>query len=118
MSIKRTLLLGIICLVTLPLIFIPFITTDMYQKKLENQIRQSSQQNLSQIANNLQFIITSMVATANVLCDDQNIIEVLEKESPTTKQEHFLNYKTIESRIASISSSSLIPYNADIFILG
>jgi two-component system sensor histidine kinase YesM len=59
-----------------------------------------------------------MVATANVLCDDQNIIEVLEKESPTTKQEHFLNYKTIESRIASISSSSLIPYNADIFILG
>ena len=53
-----------------------------------------------------------------MLCDDQNIIEVLEKESPTTKQEHFLNYKTIESRIASISSSSLIPYNADIFILG
>lgn len=118
MSIKRTLLLGIICLVTLPLIFIPFITTDMYQKKLENQIRESSQQNLSQIANNLQFIITSMVATANVLCDDQDIIEVLEKEIPKTKQENFSNYKTIESRIASISSSSLIPYNADIFILG
>ncbi len=118
LTIKRILSLGICCLFILPLVFVPFVTSRIYQKNLENRIIQSSQQNLSQIANQMQYMITSLVATANLLCYDQDIISTLAEEMPDTPLERFERYKTVQDRISSVSSASLIPYNAAIFVLG
>lgn len=81
-------------------------------------MEQASQQNLSQIANQMQNMITSLVATSNILCYDQDIIDVLASGTPETTLDRFEKYKTVQDKISTVSSSTLVPYNADIFVIG
>ena len=81
-------------------------------------MEQASQQNLSQIANQMQNMITSLVATSNILCYDQDIIDVLASGTSETTLDRFEKYKTVQDKISTVSSSTLVPYNADIFVIG
>ena len=117
MTIKR-ILIRICCLCIIPLVILQIVTSYIYQNRLEKQIEQASQQNLSQIANQMQNMITSLVATSNILCYDQDIIDVLASGTPETTIERFEKYKTVQDKISTVSSSTLVPYNADIFVIG
>lgn len=117
MTIKR-ILIRICCLCIIPLVILQIVTSFIYQNRLEKQIEQASQQNLSQIANQMQNMITSLVATSNILCYDQDIIDVLSSGTPETTIERFEKYKTVQDKISTVSSSTLVPYNADIFVIG
>ena len=117
MTIKR-ILIRICCLCIIPLVILQIVTSYIYQNRLEKQIEQASQQNLSQIANQMQNMITSLVATSNILCYDQDIIDVLASGTPGTTIERFEKYKTVQDKISTVSSSTLVPYNADIFVIG
>lgn len=117
MTIKK-ILIRICCLCIIPLVILQIVTSFIYQNRLEKQIEQASQQNLSQIANQMQNMITSLVATSNILCYDQDIIDVLASGAPETTIERFEKYKTVQDKISTVSSSTLVPYNADIFVIG
>lgn len=118
MTIKR-ILIRIGCLCILPLAFLQIATTYIYQNRLEKQIEQYSQQNLSQIANQLQNMITSLVATSNILCYDPVIINALSSDAAEeeTSIDRFERYKAVQDKISAVDSSTLVPYNADIFII-
>ena len=117
MTIKR-ILIRICCLCIIPLVILQIVTSFIYQNRLEKQMEQASQQNLSQIANQMQNMITSLVATSNILCYDQDIIDVLASGTPETTLDRFEKYKTVQDKISTVSSSTLVPYNADIFVIG
>ena len=117
MTIRRILAIGICCLLV-PMIFLPIFTSYAYQKNLEEKTVLASQQNLSQIANQMQHMITSLVATANLLCSDQDVISTLEADKPETQLEKFQQYKSVSDKIAMVSSSTLVPYNAEMYVFG
>lgn len=118
MTIKRIILLSIICFVIMPILVLPFITSKMYEDILKNRINISTNQKLEQIANNLENIITSMVAASNILCSDNDIIEILGRSGEKDNIEEFYSYKTINDKISKTFSAALLQYQADLILWG
>lgn len=118
MTIKKIILLSIICFVIMPILLLPLITTRMYEGILGKKINVSTEQKLEQIANNLENAVTSMLATSNILCSDQEIIDILGKNESGDDIEKFYDYKTINEKITKSFNAVLIAYQADLVLWG
>lgn len=117
MTIKRKMLIMIICFVILPMLFLPIITTLIYGNILERKVNDSTQQSLAQIANNLDGIIDSMVTSSEILCNDKGLINILIGREHAHEWEKFYEWMDVQNKMQSILDTTLNQYNASVTLV-
>lgn len=113
------MLYSIICLVIIPMLFVPIVTFQNNAQILESKINVCTQQTLSEISKNIENVIDSMLAVSNVLCFDEELIYSLSRDNYDSDYSWYIEKKKkIEDKITNAQNGSLYSYNSDIAIIG
>ena len=112
MKMNTKMILYMTILIIIPMTAISYIINMVYQNVLTQKINSISQQTLLQISNNIDTLINNIIASSNIIAQDQEIIELLSKEGDMAIEDEYI----ISRKLVQAQSSVLYAYNTEMII--